>query len=566
MEKLKEQLKHFAESTTAHGLARIPTSRTKIVKFIWIIIILGCGITSFVFLYQSFAKYLAFKPKDVVSISREITVKFPSVTVCPLYPIATGKNFNIYDYLDNNSTYVYKLNQIISGFYEKFDEPEDPLYAKYIRHKNRVVAWQWIYENNPNITNASHSWPDLVPICSFKGKPCKAEHIEKFVDPNYYNCYTFNGMNSSTLNGENHTSTEDEMIVESIGPTSGLSLIMFLDLHEEQRSMFNPMIPTSGSAGIRVVIHETGTVPDPTANGFDIPPGFSTNVPLRLIQRNHMEEPWGTCDKKADPYLKGSRYTYSRSSCKRQCVQGLLKAKCGCISSLWPINNDADDSKYCGTFNIDEWIKQESNRSILEEDLLRLDCEEDLLSHLTEISEFIQSPDCQSNPDCHDCDCRPACEHYKYYQDISMSYWPMESAQMTFYESLMTMPGYNDSTIYKLLHKPHDDLGTADNSSQVNKDLIRKNFLRLNIYYKTIETEVISMYAEFTSGELVAEVGGTLGIFLGVSFVTLCEVVGLLSNLISSLLCNKNRKIKDTHDLSEKISKYDANDVKIVNQ
>ena len=40
----------------------------------------------------------------------------------------------------------------------------------------------------------------------------------------------------------------------------------------------NTMEPTAGTDGIRINIHEPGTTPNPSLEGFDIPPGVSATI------------------------------------------------------------------------------------------------------------------------------------------------------------------------------------------------------------------------------------------------------------------------------------------------
>ena len=40
----------------------------------------------------------------------------------------------------------------------------------------------------------------------------------------------------------------------------------------------NTMEPTAGTDGLRINIHEPGTTPNPSLEGFDIPPGVSATI------------------------------------------------------------------------------------------------------------------------------------------------------------------------------------------------------------------------------------------------------------------------------------------------
>ena len=70
----------------------------------------------------------------------------------------------------------------------------------------------------------------------------------------------------------------------------------------------------------------------------------------------------------------------------------------------------------------------------------------------------------------------------------------------------------------------------------------RENFLQLDIYYNQLSIEEVVQQPAFEFLSLLSEIGGFLGLLLGASVLTLCEVFDFI--IINSLAACKGRKKK----------------------
>jgi hypothetical protein len=57
------------------------------------------------------------------------------------------------------------------------------------------------------------------------------------------------------------------------------------------------------------------------------------------------------------------------------------------------------------------------------------------------------------------------------------------------------------------------------------------NLLKLNIYYDELSYTLINEAASLTIFEMFSNIGGTLGLFLGISLLSFIEVVEVLFNI-----------------------------------
>jgi hypothetical protein len=82
------------------------------------------------------------------------------------------------------------------------------------------------------------------------------------------------------------------------------------------------------------------------------------------------------------------------------------------------------------------------------------------------------------------------------------------------------------NSLYKNLTEPFN------NSLPLSMDTFSKSILAINVFYKdTFHTEMMEI-PEFTGDQLLASIGGNLGLFLGMSFLTLIEIVEILFNCL----------------------------------
>ena len=88
------------------------------------------------------------------------------------------------------------------------------------------------------------------------------------------------------------------------------------------------------------------------------------------------------------------------------------------------------------------------------------------------------------------------------------------------------------------------------NGRPVNAETARRNFVNVNLYYNalayTLSTETSSMDVV----SLLANIGGTMGLFLGVSLLHVCEIVEAFIEL-GFLIDEKRRKRQTSTELNK---------------
>ena len=72
-----------------------------------------------------------------------------------------------------------------------------------------------------------------------------------------------------------------------------------------------------------------------------------------------------------------------------------------------------------------------------------------------------------------------------------------------------------------------------------NYEEVNKNFAIIYVYYKNLKYTIISQDPKTETFNLVSSIGGTLGLFLGVSFLSFIEIFEILFEIIFILFFNK---------------------------
>ena len=73
--------------------------------------------------------------------------------------------------------------------------------------------------------------------------------------------------------------------------------------------------------------------------------------------------------------------------------------------------------------------------------------------------------------------------------------------------------------------------------------IYRENFLKVDIYYHSLTYQNIRQRAAFESLSLMSEIGGFLGLLLGASTLTLCELLDWFVLVVGTRCRNRGRTV-----------------------
>ncbi|XP_078581260.1 degenerin-like protein unc-105 [Branchiostoma floridae x Branchiostoma japonicum] len=239
--------------------------------------------------------------------------------------------------------------------------------------------------------------------------------------------------------------------------------------------------------GVKITVHTPGSTPLPEVNALSAEPGKSTFIGLKRRVVNRQPHPYGNCSLSTETSpLYGGIYTYE--TCKRSCLQKALIEECGCSDELLAIN-----TTICSTLNeAQECCRQKVRKEHENNQLV--------------------------------CPCSQPCHEESYDVWVSSSSWPSEAY-----------------TAY-VLEKIHTR--SRSKNLPTNQTSIQKNLVRLHLYYQDLNYQEIMDIPSFTKEGLFSSLGGLLGLYIGLSVITVCEFCNLIVDMVKVFI--KFRKAKDT--------------------
>lgn len=320
-----------------------------------------------------------------------------------------------------------------------------------------------INDPNFNATLKKSFGYEFILICKYYTDDCSRDDIIHYFDSTHANCYMIN----SNVYPNGSARTPNRAYLQDFG----LQLIMFVGEPENETNyLFNvPIIDKKGMI-IRIEDAEYDGV---LLGGIGVSPGTQAEILLSRVETKNMPNPYSECMPAesvrtlAAEYMKKMNMTYNRKTCMYVCGQISNFNEIGCINLLYPI---LPEMPYC----------------ITQLDVNRLN---------------------QLNFDFSMCNemCPIECDSVSYETSVSYTQWPT-------YNSWLNAKQNNVS---KFLEKNMDF------------ELVRKSFASVSIKFKNIKYTEITETPSMLFPDLVAAIGGMLGLFLGFSIMCIVEIVEL---------------------------------------
>ncbi|XP_070546444.1 uncharacterized protein [Ptychodera flava] len=266
---------------------------------------------------------------------------------------------------------------------------------------------------------------------------------------------------------------ERDLLAKGTGSSRGLSLTLYTE-QSEYLSMYGM------DSGAIVTIQPPGELTFPQEQGFAAKPGTITRAALRKTEFRREKDPYGDCKSGKDGTYIDTVYgsanaKYSVMACENSCYQYMLAEYCGCVDTI----NDID-APLCQILNTSQ----------------------DLCHQL--IYHFFQSALLP-------CECPVECSEDRYLMTISQSQWPSDAYM---------------KKLLKLLKRSNNKTETL-----TTKEDARSNLIRLEVYFETLNYEETSEHPSYTWEDLLSDIGGTMGLYIGISLMTICEFVSFLAVL-----------------------------------
>ncbi|XP_039254790.2 bile acid-sensitive ion channel-like isoform X1 [Styela clava] len=462
----------FTRRTTCHGLDQVTEDgRPIVLRVAWFIAILGLFGGLCWQLTVRVQEYMSWATDTELHEEFDSFVEFPAVSIC---------NYNRFFNITSHEELA-----AVDGLI-RISSP--------VRRVHNDAAWEKkirdYYKNDSHIPFLSKEvddkgWPlneKTISKCLFTQKTCSHKDFKPFVTQ-MGRCFTF---------------TSKEKLVQSV-PGSGHGLLLSLNIMQDYYSEH----PEYGrpEAGIKVHIHEHNEPPMVEEFGVAVPAGHMGHLVIKKEERKLMHKPWGICN----PSPKKMTYTddYTFSECMTECRVQHIVEKCGCKPYWSPT---AEKAQECDVWQI-------------------LKCggaaEADSLA-LTPIN----------------CSCDQSCHSIIYNHKLSYATFPGIEVGEILAES------EHDEEMQKKIDEGDIDSQIKVMGTELNLTLLdpyrlklgsfRENHLMLDVYFESLSFTKIIQSKKVGEMSLASDFGGLLGLWLGISVVTVLEFFQFIIQLCAN--------------------------------
>jgi acid-sensing ion channel 5 len=414
-EKKKSNLQKYAENNSVGGLSFVLSSKSRIRRLIWLIIILVCVAISLYLVRNTFSKLLDPPTSTTITNEPNLSLEFPAVTIC---------NANAF-----SAKILQSYDIIPELFFGNFVNTPAPLGDPTLKQ----------------LTN--NSVERFIKWCWFGGPPC--DNIDRdfeFSLNDFFACYTFNsGRSGKPIKKVNGTGAND-----------GLRLI--IDINDDDYSA-----TAQDDAGIKIILHPQDEPPHPDIFGVAASPG--TNMYIGFKKQVYDDQTMrSSCSPKNPKSQRKWMYLseeipYSYASCLKDGSINASLTECECVLSTDDLSSN----------------------------------EHPLCTYSHRLCYFYS----RNNP--HE-PCKPACKQ----------------------------------TTFEILSATHTESRAID---------LPIDSIIVNVYYETLNVQTQTTVFSYGIEEFFAEVGGQLGLFIGVSVITLFEFVIFLADELKNRIKKRLRKI-----------------------
>ena len=491
----------FLATTDLHGVPRIVKSSHPTTRALWCTAVVICFT---LMVYQTTTLLVNFYSNEVTTHFEEMQTKpeFPDVTVCNINPYDAFETFE-----QSYDDYVTKVNDLQGAF--------DNIGAAQYMGLMPDIEWTELRSkrayivNNPRFEKRSYNSDDTFLVdhfwygWQFNTQTVVNETITVSWNSHYYRCYTFTS--------------------PAIPDILGFSAILYLANHPPRATEFYKFyVEMAMTPGIRLVIHPRGTQPY-MGDGISVSPGTETNIFLTQTNVTRLNDPYGKCTRQIalqPDHPEESSMLYSRSSC--QAVNRQLRCyhvTCGCLVSYEIYTESMSNLPFCS--NISSYNPGRN-------------------STLENIRDILEKPMCDGNtwPASELWECGLSCTEKRYELKAMQDDWPGAPAVLEFYKTYIKPKPeiYREKfEQYQKILDSMSNMSTDDVLEELdNLNLIQKNFLQVNIRLDETIVHTEIQKPSVTWDTMMANVGGTLHFWLGITVLFLAEVAEVIcSNLLN---------------------------------
>ncbi|XP_065060083.1 acid-sensing ion channel 1-like [Rhopilema esculentum] len=261
-----------------------------------------------------------------------------------------------------------------------------------------------------------------------------------------------------------------------VGPYGGLLLTLYLNQDDYMR-----LLPFDNGAGVFVKVHPQDVFPYPSNDWLAVEPGTQTHISIEQKIMLREQKPYKSeCVNRDEDLIYPGRYHVH--NCLKSCFHLKLYESCGIVEASVLYHLEQKGKKFPSL-----------PRNISKDPAA---CGREFYANLTANKVF--------------CDCPLPCYEETFKLTATSTQWPSE-ADMQYYKQVLS----------KVL-----------NRTNLSKDFISSNFLQLKVYFTSLSYQKVVETPAMMPCTLAGGIGGSLGLFIGASVFSICELLTFICTAI----------------------------------
>jgi hypothetical protein len=329
--------------------------------------------------------------------------------------------------------------------------------------------------SNEQKKKLGHDLKDILIECWFNLNPCNWTDFTWSYDNTYGNCYTFNS--GFDLNG-NKVDLKKSKIT---GPAFGLQLSMYVNIYEK-------LLDNVDSLAAVIHIGNSSNTTYYSSSGILITSGSQTSITVDREFKSILPKPYSNCeivDSQLNKFrsdlefynlISTSEYAYTQQLCFVICIQKYYIQKYNCTIAHLP-----------SLYNVSE-------------------CNSHLLWNILKSDYVLRGTFI-------DKECLPLC--------------PLECDQ-TLFKKAFSSVSLVGNTFFMSIIKNNPNLAKDFINRTVDISTAKDSFVIVKIFYDSLSYTLTTETPQMDIVSLLASIGGNLGLFLGMSVFTICEIIEVL--------------------------------------
>ena len=539
-------MRQFADETTLHGLPKVLRASNSTKRLVWSLLFTASVAAMLFQASELIGQFLSFRKSASVDVVQS-AIDFPMVTICSenalrlsvQEDIATHlKRFDLLTLLHPDYNVATHLNIEQYGNDGDCNSSECNFKRSYLDWFSNTISTALLFDfENYKIdnyvlaanlgfnltTSVGHHIEDFLYGCKYEGKYCENDDFVVFRHPRHLMCHSF----------KKKTRT-----IAKVGQKKGLKLILKYSL---MSNMLRGMALLLGihtpetSPGFRIFVHAPGTSPFSDGDGTVFYPGIQASIGFTKTVYDRIGPPYGHCT--SNSTLSRHDERYSSRGCLAEKQQDITRSLCNCTDiSLPHRSGDLGRFPFCRTlhiptectYNASFWHKvkyhdPQTAAHIPEICLVTIKTFFDNMDCVANVTSAAHSPSTiEQNTGVH---CYPPCKQFKYELRTTTNVWPTRDG---FYQTLGQMiTGTTNGNVTDMVAYMQR-WAKNDRDSQLALDEFRSSFLQVDVFLSDGDVTTNSEHVAYEWYQMLSEFGGLLGLYIGMSLMTLGELLELL--------------------------------------